>query len=90
MAALYRTAVGDLTGEAVAPVVRVVGHVGAGGEWLLADGSENGGIGAPRYATPDTVAVKIRGNSMGPALNGWYAIYEDIRHPPTDDLLGRI
>lgn len=67
--------------------VRVVGHVGAGGEWFL-NGTENGTIPAPDYATPHTVAVKIRGDSMGSFLNGWYALYEDIRNPPTEDLIG--
>lgn len=68
-------------------IIPVVGHVGAGGEWFL-NGSENGAIPAPEYATPQTVAVKIRGDSMGSFLNGWYALYDDIRNPPTEDLIG--
>jgi hypothetical protein len=70
-------------------VVPVVGHVGAGGEWFMGNGSENGEIPAPEYARPKTVAVKIRGDSMGSFLNGWYALYDDVRDPPTDDLIGR-
>lgn len=27
---------------------------------------------------------------MGPILNGWFAVYDDVRDPPTLDLIGTV
>src|SRR5690606_31648593 len=46
---------------------------------------------APPKATPSTVAVEVRGDSMrGVAEDGWIVYYDDRREPVTDDLLGRL
>ena len=87
----------DIYGVSVSEVlnrnsVKVVGRVGAGAEMhFYADGDDpieeapmppNGG--------PDTVAVEVNGNSLGPLFNRAYVYYDEVRTPPTDDLLGRL
>lgn len=41
-------------------------------------------------STLDTVAVEIRGDSLGAALNGWVAYYDNVQRPVTDDLLNEL
>lgn len=72
--------------------VPVVGYVGAGAEaHYYADG--DGGLGqveAPPGARPSTVAVEIRGESLGPLFDGWLAFYDEARTPVTPDLIGEL
>lgn len=74
------------------PVVPIVGSVGAGAEaHFYAEGQATADTApAPKGGSPDTVAVEIRGDSLGPGLNGWLAFYDDRRSPITDDLIGRL
>lgn len=37
-----------------------------------------------------TGAVEISGGSLGKPFDGWYAIYDEVRHPPTEDLFGQL
>ena len=39
-------------------------------------------------ATRATVAVEIRGDSLGPFFNRWLVFYDEMRNPVTDDLIG--
>ena len=68
----------------------VVGYAAAGGDGLtFADGQgpfEE--VDAPLWATDRTVAVRIRGNSLGVHFNGWLAFYDDRRDPPDESLIG--
>ena len=68
----------------------VVGYASAGGDGLtFADGQgpfEE--VDAPAWATDRTVAVRIRGNSLGVHFNGWLAFYDDRRDPPDESLVG--
>jgi hypothetical protein len=45
---------------------------------------------APSDANAHTGAVEIVGNSLGALFDGWRAIYDEIRDPPTDDLMGQL
>ena len=47
-------------------------------------------VDAPDWATDKTVAVQIRGTSLGRLLDGWIAFYDDRRDPPDESLHGRV
>jgi transcriptional regulator with XRE-family HTH domain len=83
---------GLLVSESDGTTVPVVGHVGAGAEAHLY--SEGQGpfdyVEAPEGSTDETVAVQIKGDSLGRAFNDWLIFYDDVRGPPTDDLLSKL
>ena len=70
----------------------VAGYVGAGSEaHFYAEGQ--GPLGeapAPEGSTAGTVAVEVRGESLGPFFDGWLVYFDDVRSPITDDLLGQL
>ena len=72
--------------------VAVVGLVGAGSVATLF--SEGQGpfdyVEAPHDASNDTVALGIRGASLGPAFDEGIVFYDDVRSPITPDLFGRL
>lgn len=73
--------------------VPVVGYVGAGAEaHYYAVGSEGDldRVRAPKSASDKTVALEIRGSSLGEVFNRWLVFYDDIRAPITDDLIGQL
>lgn len=73
-------------------VVKLKGYVGAGSEmhyYRLAD-EEYEEVPAPPNANNKTVAVEIRGVSMGPHLAGWLVFYSDIHSPVSEALYGRL
>ena len=72
--------------------VPLVGYVGAGAEALLfADGQGPfGDVDAPEDATDKTVAVEIRGESMGALFDKWLVYYDDVRDPPGGNQIGKI
>lgn len=72
--------------------VKLKGYVGASGEafyYRLSD-EELDEVTAPDGATDQTVAVEVRGKSLGPLLESWLVFYNDVRSPITEDLLGRL
>lgn len=69
--------------------VPVIGYVAAG-DRLTPTGAELGFVEPPSWATGKTVAVEIRGDSLGPFLDGWLAFYDEVRRPLTDDLAGQL
>lgn len=73
-------------------VVPIVGAVGAGAEMhFYAEGqAAPDTVKAPDEATASTVAVEIRGTSLGTQFDGWLAFYDDRRSPVTPDLEGRL
>ena len=78
--------------EPEVPKVLVVGYVGAGSEahfYAVAQGDLDE-VERPRDATENTVAVELRGESMGPFFKGWLVFYDDVRRPPTTDLIGEL
>ena len=74
------------------PTVPVLGLVNAGSDFVtLADGQGPfDEVSAPDDATDTTVAVEIRGDSLGSLLNGFIAYYDDRREPVTPDLIGQL
>lgn len=73
--------------------VPLVGYVGAGDKAHYYNDGQGpyDEVDAPAGAGPTTVAVEVRGDSMrGYAENHWLLFYDDVRDPPTDDLLGRL
>lgn len=72
--------------------VPLVGFVGAGAEAsFFASGQGPFGEAPPiDGANERTVAVEIRGGSLGPIFDRWLCYYDDRRDPPTEDLLGKL
>ena len=75
-----------------APKVPVVGYVGAGSAAHLYDVAQPDldEVSGPTDAVEDTVAVEIRGESLGPFFNRWYVFYDDVHRPMTADLIGQL
>lgn len=71
--------------------VPLVGHVGAGSEahFYVSQG-EIGRAKMPPGGSEGTVAVEIRGDSLGAPFEGWIVYYDDRRDPPTDDLIDHL
>lgn len=72
--------------------VPVVGYVGAGSEAHFYDGADDPGEDAPmpEGGTSSTVAVIVRGDSLGSLFNHWLVYYDEVRLPLTDDLLRKL
>jgi len=71
--------------------VPLVGYVGAGATaHFFNESGPLGEVDPPEGATEDTVAVEIRGDSLGAALNGWLAFYDRVQRPVTADLIGHL
>lgn len=73
--------------------VPIVGIAQAGTTNVTRSDTDNGyeETEAPIGATPNTVAVEVRGNSMGGRLEeGDLVFYDDRREPVTPDLIGRL
>lgn len=73
--------------------VRIVGLAGAGpdGSVLFATGDGNfGEVAAPLDASPNTVALEVRGDSMyGVANDGWMIFYDE-REEPNEEHMGEL
>jgi len=77
------------------PLIRrapLIGYVGAGAAvHFYAEGQGPfDGIEAPFDARPETVAVQVRGHSLGPLFDNWLVFYDNVRKPPDDGLIGRM
>jgi|SRR5215510_876445 len=75
-----------------APKVPVAGYVGAGAEahfYAVAQGDLDE-VDAPEGSTKETVAVEIRGDSLGTFFDRWLVFYDDVRSPVTPDLVGKL
>lgn len=70
----------------------VIGYVGAGAEaHLFGEGQgpfET--VDAPDGANEKTVAVEIRGESLGSFFDRWLVFYDDVRDPPSGDMIGKL
>ena len=81
-------------GRASHPMGRVplVGYVGAGAiAHFYADGQGSfDEVPAPDAASPSTVAVQIRGHSLGALFDNWLVFYDDVRDSPDEMLIGRM
>jgi phage repressor protein C with HTH and peptisase S24 domain len=76
------------------PEIPIIGYVAAGSETRfyndVREEPEPRTVPAPRGATDETVAVEVRGESLGPAFDRAIVFYNDVRRPATDDLVGRL
>lgn len=72
--------------------VPVVGYVGAGSLAHYYGDSDDPGEDAPmpQNGTPETVAVEIRGDSLGTLFSKWLVYYNEVRLPPTDDMMRKL
>lgn len=72
--------------------VPLVGYVGAGAiAHFYADAQGPfDDVDAPDAAGASTVAVQIRGHSLGALFDNWLVFYDDVRDPPGDDMIGRM
>ena len=88
----YGIDAGDVVTSARRGLVPIAGFVSAGSEMTLyASGQGNHGeVDAPEGSTDNTIAVEIRGESLGPFFNGWLVFFDDVRSPVTDDIIGRL
>jgi hypothetical protein len=85
----------DVPAQAQRPAsdkVRVLGYVGAGGDSHLyaieSDDFEE--LNLPGLATASSVALEIRGESMGKYLNRWFVVYDNSRRQPAANLIGKL
>lgn len=72
--------------------INVVGLASAGGDTITFADAQGpfDEVDAPDWATENTVAVQIRGTSLGRFLDGWIAFYDDRRDPPDESLHGYV
>lgn len=78
--------------EPMTDSVAVVGYVSAGAA-IVQYGAGQGPfetVAAPHWKTPSTVAVAVRGVSLGPAFDEAVIFYDEVRSPVTPDLIGRL
>jgi transcriptional regulator with XRE-family HTH domain len=74
-----------------APMVPVIGYVGAGGlTYRYAVGRTDLDNVESREASPETVAVEVRGDSLGRSFDRWLVFYDEVANPVTDDLIGKL
>lgn len=72
--------------------LHVKGYVGAGSEahFYNVNQGDLDTVPARPSDPPGAVAVEIMGTSLGDLFDRWYAIYNDVRSPVTDDLIGHV
>ena len=72
--------------------VPLVGYVGAGSEAHFYDGADppEEWVKAPVGGSEATVAVRVRGDSLGTMFNRWLVYYDQVRTPPGTDLLRKL
>lgn len=76
--------------ERKSATVPLVGYVGAGAAAHFVPSGQLGEVDRPDWASSTTVAVEIRGDSLGPLFDRWIVYYDDVRRPVTPDLLGKL
>jgi hypothetical protein len=72
--------------------VPLVGFVGAGSAayFFPIEADELDRVPAPEGSTPDTVAVEIRGESLGALFNRWLVFYDNVHRPIVSELIGQL
>jgi transcriptional regulator with XRE-family HTH domain len=83
---------GEIVRDNKRVLVPIAGYVSAGSETtLFAEGQGPlGEIVGPENSSDRTVAVEIRGESLGPFFTGWLVFFDDVRSPVTDDIIGKL
>lgn len=72
--------------------IQIVGFASAGSDEVRFNDAQGpfDEVDAPAWANDHTVAVRIRGTSLGMLFDGWIAFYDDRKDPPDESLLGRV
>lgn len=71
--------------------VPLVGYVGASAEaYFFDDQGRIDDVPAPDGASEETVAVEIRGDSLGALFDRWLVFYDDVHRPVTADQINRL
>lgn len=72
--------------------VPIVGYVGAASQThtYAVPAGQLDEVDAPEDATEKTVAVEIKGDSLGKLFDRWIVFYDDVRTPVTSDLFGKL
>lgn len=71
--------------------VPLVGYVAAGAvAHFFDDQGVIDEVEAPDGSTNETVAVEIRGDSLGSIFDRWLVFYDEVRSPLTNDLIGKL
>lgn len=70
--------------------VPLVGYVAAGATAHFMPAGQLGTVDRPEWASQATVAVEIRGGSLGELFDRWLVYYDDVRRPVTNDLIGKL
>lgn len=80
------------TNDRPQPTVPLVGYVGAGAAttFFPQDNGHLDDVPAPDGSSDATVAVEIRGNSLGSFFDRWIVYYDDVRRPVTSDLINKL
>lgn len=89
-AEIYEVSKADILYEP--PTADLVGYVGAGSEAHYYDIGQGpfDEVPMPSNGTSETVAVEIRGDSLGSVFNRWLVYYDDVKTPPTNDMLRKL
>lgn len=90
IAEAFNVPVDELFGGAA--TVPVVGYVQAGAQAVLYEAGQGpfDYVPAPEGSTDKTVAVEIRGQSLGEFFEEWLVFYDDVRSPVTPDLNNKL
>lgn len=72
--------------------VPLIGYVSAGAQAVMIPlpAGELDRVPRPPGASEKTVALEIRGDSLGAVFDRWLVFYDDIRSPVTPDLIGKL
>lgn len=71
--------------------VPVKGHVGAGAQaYFLPQEVELDRVEAPAGSTAQTVALEIRGTSLGELFDRWLVFFDEVQSPVTSALVGKL
>jgi len=72
--------------------VPLVGYVGAGAEMHYYANGDNPDefVPMPPGGGHNTVAVQIRGSSLGSIFDTWLVYYDQVQDPPSYDMLGKL
>lgn len=78
--------------EETSPTVPLKGYVRAGAhaQYLPLNDDELDRVEAPPGYTDKTIALEIRGDSLGDHFDRWLVFFDDVRSPVTPDLLGKL
>lgn len=73
-------------------MIPVKGYVvaGAAARYLPLADAEFDRVHPPADATDETIALEIRGDSLGELFDRWLVFFDDVRSPVTPDLIGKL